>query len=265
MVFHSVAGYSSVLPETDASWAAEIPASMKRRSPRIWQMASVSAGRALSAGNLSPRSVVVGTALGALDETRRFLDGVFTDGFGSPTNFIASVHNSMAGRIAQEFGIKGPNLTVCDGANSLASALALCGVFSDADFPVLVIAVDENIELLDRIVPHLSPACKEALGVSGRDGGIALIIDKTDLPGVPRIRSTGVRFIADKAPGEAMRSLFPPESGDRAGLMFSKPEGGLLAVPILIHDFLKEKKTGRVAYGSFSPSSRSIAAVEICG
>ena len=83
----------------------EVPASLKRRDPRIWQMAYVATHRAIESSPLKPRSIVVATALGALDETKNFLDGVFSDGLGSPRNFIASVHNSMAGKIAQEFKI----------------------------------------------------------------------------------------------------------------------------------------------------------------
>ena len=266
MNFFSLANCSSVLPAADALWTAEIPASMKRRSPRIWQMASVAAARALSAAAVAPRSIIVGTALGALDETKHFLDGVFVDGFGSPSHFIASVHYSMAGRFAQEFGIKGPNLTVCDGANSFASAVALCGVFLKADFPVLVIAVDENIELLDRLAPHLSASCRNAFGANDRDGCVAFIIDKAIIPGAPKIRSSGVRFIGETDPDEAMLRLVAPWNSGTAKISLPSETGGcFLSVPILVHDFLKGNRPGGAVWGSFSPSSHSIAAVEVCG
>jgi hypothetical protein len=264
MAFYSILGFSTVLPDSDVSWTKEIPASMRRRSPRIWQMAAVSAARAISAANLSPRAIIIGTALGALDETKQFLDGIFTDGFGSPTHFIASVHNSMAGRIAQEIKIMGPNLTVCDGANSFASAVALCGVFSDEDFPTLVIAVDENIPLLDSLAPHLSPSCRSVFGSKNRDGSVAFFLDKTARLGAPKIRSAGVRHITDHNPDEAMKQHITHDNGNVTILMPSQTGGSFLSVPILVHDFLKNNNPGTAVYGSFSPSSNSIAVIEVC-
>jgi hypothetical protein len=266
MEFFSILSSSSVIPSTDASWKNEIPASMKRRDPRIWQMASVSAGRALVSGAPQPHSIIVGTALGALDETKNFLDGIFTDGFGSPKNFIASVHNSMAGRLAQEFKIHGPNLTVCDGPNSFASALALSSLLLANEFPVLVIAIDETIELLDRLAPHLSPPCQKVFGSEKREGSVAFIIDKKTAAAGPNIRSTGVRFIGDASPDQACRSCMIPReaASSRKIVLPSETDGSFLSVPILVHDFVSKKIPGDVLYGSFSPSSNSIAMVEVC-
>ena len=123
-----------VEPDADPSWSASLPAAIKRRDPRIWQMAYAAAHRVVSNGTAVPASIVCATALGALDETRNYLDGVFKDGFGSPRHFIASVHNSMAGKLALEFKIAGPNLTVCEGQNSFASALAAASLLSPEDY-----------------------------------------------------------------------------------------------------------------------------------
>jgi hypothetical protein len=265
--FLSVISSSSVIPGVDASWTDEIPASMKRRDPRIWHMAYVSAGRALSGCITPPHSIIVGTALGALDETIKFLDGVFMDGFGSPKNFIASVHNSMAGRLAQDFKVDGPNLTLCDGVNSFASALFVCNFLLAGDFPVLVIAIDETIGLLDRLAPHLSPSCQKVFGNERQEGSVAFIIDKNPVAGCPKIRSTGVRFIGGKNPDEAWRNgMLPPEHAiPRKVVAPSETGGSFLSVPILVHNFLGEINHGAGVFGSFSPSSSSIAMVEVCG
>jgi hypothetical protein len=266
MDFLSVIGFSSVNPQRDDSWSAAIPATMKRRAPRIWQMAAVAAGRALSGGTRSPRSIIVGTALGALDETKQFLDGVFSDGFGSPAHFIASVHNSMAGRIALELAIRGTNLTVCDGANSFASAVALCGLCGDGDFPVLVLAVDERLDLLDRLAPHLSPHCQKILETDPHEGCVAFVLDNPD--GLPRplIRSSGMRFIGESDPDASMQTHFLPHEPDsvRKVVLPSETGSSFLSMPMRVHDFISGGG-GRALFGSYAPSSRSIAAVELCG
>jgi len=135
MEYLSVQSASAVLPLQEPSWSDEVPASLKRRDPRIWQMAYVASLRVMTNLPVKPNAIMVATALGALDETKNFLDGVFTDGLGSPRNFIASVHNSMAGKLAQEFKVAGPNLTLCDGHNSLASAIGACALLQSGDFP----------------------------------------------------------------------------------------------------------------------------------
>ena len=45
---------------------------------------------------------------------------------------------------------------MCEGQNSLASAIIAAGLLSDKYFPALVLAIDERIELLDRIHPFMS-------------------------------------------------------------------------------------------------------------
>jgi hypothetical protein len=266
MEFISITGASAVLPSTDALWTQEIPVVMKRRDPRIWQMAYVAAQRCIAQCLARPASIVVATALGALDETKNFLDGVFLDGFGSPRNFIASVHNSMAGKLALEFKIPGPNLTLCDGNNSFASAIAACGLLSENDFPALVIAVDENIELLDRLIPHLSPECGRELCNNKLEGAIAFVIDgKPEEHGL-LIRSSGVLFIGDENPDVAFTSALPPEINalPRMEIPPSKSRGSFISAATLAHEFMVKKASGGAVIGSFSPSSKSIGLVELC-
>ena len=258
-----------MFPGMDDSWTVEIPSSMKRRDPRIWQMAAVSVGRALAGGASRPRSIIVGTALGALDETRQFLDGLFSDNVGSPKHFIASVHNSMAGRIAQEFAIPGPNLTVCDGANSFASAVALCGLLTKADFPVLVVAVDETMELLDHLAVHLTPLCQKIFKTGKQEGSVAFVLDKSAAAGCPMLRAAGVCSIGDEDPDNAfinrfIRRVSSPFGSPPKIVRPSETGGSFLSVPILVEDFLRKKNQGSGVVGSFSPSSHSIAMVEVC-
>lgn len=160
---------------------------------RILQIAYVAALRIIQ--NLSPEqlpnSVVVATAFGALDETKNFLDGVYSDGFGSPRNFITSVHNSIAGKVALEFKIKGPNITICDGQNSLASAIGAVDLLLPENFPVLLLCIDERIELLDTIVDSFNRSGKNCGTSSWKDGCVGFLIGESELSGKYNIRASG--------------------------------------------------------------------------
>lgn len=266
MEYLSILSTSAVLPSQEPSWSDEVPASLKRRDPRIWQMAYVAAARAMKHCPEKPKAIIIATALGALDETKNFLDGVFTDGLGSPRNFIASVHNSMAGKLAQEFKVAGPNLTLCDGNNSLASAIGSCALLKNEDFPALVVAVDENIELLDRLIPHLSAGCKQMLDNNKQEGAVAFMLHNKGGDPCPRIRSIGPLFIGDKGPDPACSTLLQLQGTDsQTSVSFpSKTAGGFLAVPIAVHDVFRGSIAGRYALCSFSPSSKAIAMVDLC-
>lgn len=262
----SVRGFAAVVPASDSAWQAEIPAHLKRRDPRIWHMAYVAVARLLKDAAEPPRSMAVGTALGALDETKNFLDGIFKDGFGSPKNFIASVHNSMAGKLALEFKIDGPNLTLCDGQNSFASAVASCAMFPSSAFPCLVVAVDESVPLVNELVSHLSPACAAYLADSTREAAIALLLDRRALPQQPAIRAIGPVPLGSREPGALAQSLAARfEDNDTSPLVIPLEScRSFVSAPLLVHERLAAGQAGRFIVPSFSPSSKACAAVEIC-
>ncbi len=172
-------GSARLIPAEKPDWRDRLPPAVKRRDPRIWQMAYQAAHLAIDDAGVHPRSIITATALGALDETCRFLDGIHATGFGSPRNFVASVHNSMAGRLAVLFDIVGPNITVCDGQNSLASAITTATLLSPPELPALVVAVDENTDLIARITPYISAECRRYLQPGWIDGAAAFILDSS--------------------------------------------------------------------------------------
>jgi hypothetical protein len=265
MEYLSILNAAKLEPMRETSWTDEVPASLKRRDPRIWQMAYVATHRAITASPLMPRSIVVATALGALDETTKFLDGVFSDGLGSPRNFIASVHNGVAGKIAQEFKISGPNLTLCDGHNSFASTVGACSLLLDKDFPALVVAIDENIELLDLLIPHLSPDCRRALDNNEEEGAIAFLLSNKAGGHGPRLRSKGPLFIGDRNADEACETLAASQKTELSPIVSlpSKTTGSFLSVPFGVFELFRNGSAGHYSLGSFSPSSKSMALVEL--
>ena len=258
-----IRGCSAAIPGADNAWQDELPAHIKRRDPRIWTMAYAATARLLKTISEKPRSVCVGTGLGALDETKNFLDGLFKDGFGSPRNFIASVHNSMAGKLALEFSIDGPNLTMCDGQNSLASAIALCGLLPDNAFPCLVVAVDEAIPLLQELAPHLSIDCQTRTAGMGEEGAVALLLDRNSPSGLPAIRAVAPTPVGPHTP-EACAAVLAESFGARAATV--RPLGdcrSFLSAALQVHATLGSARPGTFIVPSYSPSSMACAAIEV--
>jgi hypothetical protein len=213
-----------------------------------------------------PKSLITATALGALDETKNYLDGVYKDGFGSPRSFIASVHNSMAGKIAIDFNIKGPNLTICDGQNSLASAIQTASLLSEEDYPVLLVAIDEKIELFDAIIPHLSDSCKKYLNTEWEETAIAFLLDSSSENWKPYITATSPSLIYDQSPEEKCIEMVNTFSESNISFLpLAETSDSFLKPAIKTYKIINSQEKGNFAVGSFSPSAQAAAVVFICG
>lgn len=260
--FFGIIGCSFVSPSSDPDWNLCIPASMKRRDPKIWHMAYSAAHKVLQESDVKPNSIITGTALGALDETKNFLDSVYDTGFGNPRYFIASVHNSMAGKLALEFKIPGPNITVCEGHNSLASSLVLLETLNESDFPVLVVLVDEHIELLDRLYPHFSSFCQGFLPLSWYDGAVALLLtDKADGYSM-KIRAFPP-MLCKEAPFKTIEELLTVYSPEFEGeIQFETSDSSYLQPGVSTFQHIASGNVP-VAIGSYSPAANSGAIIEI--
>jgi hypothetical protein len=256
--YFGIAGASLVQPSLTPDWNACIPAAMKRRDPRIWHVAYSAAHKVINETGIKPVSVIAGTALGALDETKNFLDTVFDTGFGNPRHFIASVHNSMAGKIALEFQIKGPNLTVCDGQNSLASAIVSLDTLDASDFPVLVLLIDEHIPLLDVLHPHFSSLCKDYFDKEWVDGAFAMILDCDSGKYHKKIRAFGPVTVN----GSAEASIQTLAKDNDVTSSISIQSTSYLAPGIAVYNQVSGK-TESSAIASYAPASDSVALTEI--
>jgi hypothetical protein len=251
-----------VNPADDPGWNSIIPPMMKRKDPRIWQMSYVAATRACRE-EFKCKSIVIATALGALDETKNFLDGVYTEGFGSPRNFIASVHNSMGGKIALDLKIQGPNLTVCDSQNSFASAIMTINTLTDDCFPALLIVVDENIGILDQMNPHFSAECSNHLKQGWTEAAIAFVIDKKSTNSKGSIRAAGPVPIYDLSPEEAYKKLLSECKIESIIEPDFKMNSTSFVQPALnLCNCLQTGKYYKILLESYSPSTKSIAVVE---
>lgn len=266
--FHPILSSAHLRPDKEPKWQSNIPAAMKRRAPRIWQMAYTATKRAIeSCGEIQVRSIVAGTALGALDETRRYLDGTFKDGFGSPRNFIASVHNSMAGKLALQWHITGPNLTVCDGQNSLASACVAANLLTEDYFPCMILAVDENIDLLKQVHPHLAPECRTFLSPDWPDAAVVLIIDKpVQQPSPVSISAAAPRLIPKDAAPESVLCTLAQDTWSETGeiLDLHQTSSSYIKSALTVCELLEAGNPTDTIIGSCSPASGCVAAVRVC-
>jgi hypothetical protein len=264
----SLSAAARLLPAEEPKFRELLPPAVKRRDPRIWQMAFEAARRAIERSPASPRSIVTATALGALDETCRFLDGIFKDNLGSPRNFVASVHNSMAGRLAMLFKISGPNLTICDGQNSLASAIAVCAAFDADSLPALVVAVDEHTELLARLLPHVSAECRAYLHPGWVDGAVAFVVDRPQAGGAYQVAALGPAPLApDQKPRTAVDALCSRAGLDPAHCMQPRHSSiSFLRPAIVVQQRLEASNADPLPLivPSYSPAARAAALVYLC-
>ncbi len=260
----SIIKTSILRPSSDSNWKNEVPRTMKLRAPRIWNMAYVVTQRILKDSENYPKSIVVSTALGALDETKNYLDGVFKDGFGSPRSFMTSVHNSIAGKIGIDFKIKGPNLTLCDGQNSFASSLVAASLFTKDDFPVLLIAIDEKIELFNTILPHLSDTCREYMDLNWEEAAVAFLLDPFYENKKPTILAKGPQLVYSQSPEQKCKDLAQRISKEFISLPLTETSNSFLKPAIVTYEMIESRKRGNYIIGSFSPSAQAVASIALC-
>lgn len=229
-----IENYSLYLPSESNMKELTLPASLKRRAPRIWKLAYAAVQEVMERSDITPEAIVCGTALGALDETISFIKKVNTSNMGSPRQFIASVHNSMAGVMAKEFNITGSNMTLCEGHNSLASALSTAKYLPEQK--ILILIVDEQLPFLDEIYEQ----CENSESFTGtvQEGSLALIVDKGS-DGFPQISATA------------------PKPADE-----SASKGSLFSPAIELNELLNSKKTGIIESYSITSGCASSLSVQ---
>ncbi len=127
---------------------------MLRRMSRILRMGVASAMHALrQAGVSAPSGIIVGTGLGCLQDTEKFLTNFLTlEGLIPPTAFILSTHNTLAGQISLSLGCHSYNITHTQNTLSFEMAL-LDGIMKleEGGSDILVGGADEHIPFLDKV------------------------------------------------------------------------------------------------------------------
>ena len=150
-----------------------------RRMSTVLKMGAAGGKSCLAEAELeNADAITVGTGLGCVRDTLKFLKAVYQDGEGglSPTAFIQSTHNSIAGQLALMLGNHGYNMTHVQGALSLGYALSDAELLigeGDAE-TVLVGAVDEKTDELVELLSKLAGSASYKLPEVGEGGAFFL-------------------------------------------------------------------------------------------
>lgn len=130
------------------SYKEYIPANLIRRMSKSVKMSTVCAELALKKAKIDiPDAIIVGTGMGCGQDSEKFLRAVIEneEEFLTPTHFIQSTHNTVAGQIALVKACHGYNFTYVNSGSSLEMALldAQLQLNDDDTLNILVGATDE--------------------------------------------------------------------------------------------------------------------------
>ncbi|MCF0062254.1 beta-ketoacyl synthase chain length factor [Dyadobacter chenwenxiniae] len=158
-------GFSAAIQPVQASSALLSPdykefidAGLLRRMSKILRMSVACAQDCIRQAEIEqPGAIIVGTGLGCLLDTEKFLNNVITiKGMLPPTSFIQSTHNTMAGQISLSIGNHGYNMTHTQNTVSFENAMLDAMLLLDEkEENILVGAADEAIDFLNEISDKL--------------------------------------------------------------------------------------------------------------
>jgi 3-oxoacyl-(acyl-carrier-protein) synthase len=174
--------HATQLKVVDPDYKAYIPPAAARRMAKGIKMSTVSSQTALrEAGLENVDAIIVGTGLGCLDDSVKFVSDIINNDeqFLTPTRFIQSSHNTVAGQIALGLGCKGYNFTYVNSAVSFESSLldAQMQLENDEAKHILVGGVDELVDYHLRshqLIGHFKtePVTEKTLLSSNTEGSI---------------------------------------------------------------------------------------------
>ncbi|MEO6686374.1 MAG: beta-ketoacyl synthase chain length factor [Dyadobacter sp.] len=136
-----------------------IDAGLLRRMSKILRISVTAAKDCLQQAEIDqPGAIIVGTGLGCLQDTEKFLNNFLTiEGLLPPTSFIQSTHNTIAGQISLSIGNHGYNMTHSQNTLSFEHALIDAGLLlGEENDNIIVGAADEYIEILNEIGEQLN-------------------------------------------------------------------------------------------------------------
>ncbi|MBV8325830.1 beta-ketoacyl synthase N-terminal-like domain-containing protein [Chryseobacterium sp.] len=140
-----------ILKAIEPNYKEFIPPAMIRRMSKTVKMSSVASHYALQeAGIEKPDAIIVGTGMGCSQDSEKFLKNVIDNNeeFLTPTFFIQSTHNTVAGQIALGLQCHSYNFTYVNTSSSLEFSLldAQLQINDDEAENVLVGSTDEQTD-----------------------------------------------------------------------------------------------------------------------
>lgn len=145
------ASTGQVLKAIEPVYKEFIPPAMIRRMSKTVKMSSVASSYALKeAGIENPDAIIVGTGMGCSQDSEKFLKNVLDNNeeFLTPTYFIQSTHNTVAGQIALGLQCHAYNFTYVNSSSSLEFSMldAKLQITDGEAEHVLVGSTDEQTE-----------------------------------------------------------------------------------------------------------------------
>ncbi|WP_379968112.1 beta-ketoacyl synthase N-terminal-like domain-containing protein [Epilithonimonas sp. UC225_85] len=142
---------SQVLKAIEPNYKEFIPPAMSRRMSKTVKMSSVASTKALQEARIEkPDAIIVGTGMGCSQDSEKFLKNVLENNeeFLTPTFFIQSTHNTVAGQIALGLQCHGYNFTYVNCSSSLEFSMldAKLQILDGEADNVLVGSTDEQTE-----------------------------------------------------------------------------------------------------------------------
>jgi len=143
-----------------------IDAGLLRRMSKILRMSVAAAKDCLKQAEIEqPGAIIVGTGLGCLQDTEKFLNTFLSvEGLLPPTSFIQSTHNTIAGQISLSIGNHGYNMTHTQNTLSFEHALIDTSLLlSEGRDNIVAGAADEHIPFLEEAAEKLNLPSKNNL------------------------------------------------------------------------------------------------------
>jgi len=174
----------TILNVIQPNYKAYIPPAAARRMAKGIKMSTVSAKTAMADAALEENEVdaiIVGTGLGCIGDSEKFVKDIIDNDeqYLTPTRFIQSSHNTVAGQIALGMGCKGHNFTYVHGAISFESAVldAKMQLENEEADHILVGGVDELVDYhvtTHRLIEHIKKEAVQSTSVlkSGSKGAV---------------------------------------------------------------------------------------------
>lgn len=122
----TVKNSSNIIKAIEPNYKEFIPPAMIRRMSKTVKMSSVASHYALKEAEIEkPDAIIVGTGMGCSQDSEKFLKNVIDnhEEFLTPTFFIQSTHNTVAGQIALGLQCHAYNFTYVNTSSSLEFSL----------------------------------------------------------------------------------------------------------------------------------------------
>ncbi|MCX2745369.1 beta-ketoacyl synthase chain length factor [Mangrovivirga sp. M17] len=175
------------LKAIEPSYRSILNPKMARRMARVIKMGMATALDCLSSAKVeNPGAISIGTGLGCLEDTYKFFKQIddSDEGLLSPTSFIQSTHNTIAGQIALFIGCENQNFTFSNRGFSFENALE-DGILklAEGDDDILIGGIDEitseSIELLE-LLNCSGKINNSEIPVAGEGASMFMLTNKPD-------------------------------------------------------------------------------------